>query len=168
VREQDQRQRGREICSLHAPEVGGIGRARHTGVATPLKHSKGGQFVAQFKGNPYGRRPHACDRDRGDEADRVTFNRILAMPDAGYRGHDAPPDIASRSKYRGPEAAHGQTDPTAVARAALKDDHRVDPVASPDNAVLAPVLWKRPAGRANAQAMSIPGPNPFWKTAIGT
>jgi hypothetical protein len=22
-------------------------------VATPLKHSRGGQFVAQFKGNPY-------------------------------------------------------------------------------------------------------------------
>jgi hypothetical protein len=53
VREQDQRQRGREICSLHAPEVGCIGRARHTGVATPLKHSRGGQFVAQFKGDPY-------------------------------------------------------------------------------------------------------------------
>jgi transposase, IS5 family len=52
VRERDQRQRGREIYSLHAPEVGCIG-ARHTGVATLLKHSKGGQFVAQFKGNPY-------------------------------------------------------------------------------------------------------------------
>src|SRR5215471_14514952 len=65
VREQQPRQRGHKIYSLHAPEVECIAKGKahrpyefgvKVSVATPLKHSKGGQFVAHVKalpGNPY-------------------------------------------------------------------------------------------------------------------
>jgi IS5 family transposase len=65
VREQRQRQRGRKIYSLHAPEVECIGKGKahrpyefgvKASVATTLNRSKGGQFIAHVKtlpGNPY-------------------------------------------------------------------------------------------------------------------
>ena len=65
VRQQDQRQRGRKVYSLHAPEVECIakGKARapyefgcKVSVATPVTSPKGGQFVLHAKalhGNPY-------------------------------------------------------------------------------------------------------------------
>src|SRR5579872_5777311 len=51
---QDRRQRGRKVYSLHAPEVECIGKGKahrpyefgvKVSVATPVKHSAGGQFV---------------------------------------------------------------------------------------------------------------------------
>src|SRR5262250_1396151 len=65
--EQERRQRGRKVYSLHAPEVECIGKGKahrpyefgvKVSVATTVKHSAGGQFVTH----------------------------------AGYRGHNAPPD----------------------------------------------------------------------------
>jgi hypothetical protein len=65
VRAQQRGQRGPKIYSLHASEVECIGKGKphkpyefgvKVSVATPLKHSKGGQFVAHVKalpGNPY-------------------------------------------------------------------------------------------------------------------
>jgi IS5 family transposase len=65
VREQQQRQRGPKVYSLHAPEVECIGEGKahrpyefgvKVSVATTLKHCKGGQFVTHVKalpGNPY-------------------------------------------------------------------------------------------------------------------
>jgi transposase, IS5 family len=65
VREQRQRERGRKLYSLHAPEVECIGRGKahkpyefgvKVSVATPLNRCRGGQFVAHVKalpGNPY-------------------------------------------------------------------------------------------------------------------
>jgi IS5 family transposase len=65
VREQQQRQRGPKVYSLHAPEVECIGKGKahrpyefgvKVSVATTLKHCKGGQFVTHVKalpGNPY-------------------------------------------------------------------------------------------------------------------
>jgi IS5 family transposase len=65
VREQRQKQRGKKIYSLHAPEVECIGKGKahkpyefgvKVSVATTLHHSKGGQFIAHVKalpGNPY-------------------------------------------------------------------------------------------------------------------
>ena len=65
VREQRQNQHGRKVYSLHAPEVECIGKGKahrpyefgvKVSVATPLRRSKGGQFVAHVKalpGNPY-------------------------------------------------------------------------------------------------------------------
>ena len=65
VREQQQRQRGPKVYSLHAPEAECIGKGKahrpyefgvKVSVATTLKHCKGGQFVTHVKalpGNPY-------------------------------------------------------------------------------------------------------------------
>ena len=65
MREQQQRQRGPKVYSLHAPEVECIGKGKahrpyefgvKVCVATTLKHCKGGQFVTHVKalpGNPY-------------------------------------------------------------------------------------------------------------------
>jgi len=64
VLEQRQRQRGRKIYSLHAPEVECIGKGKahaayefgvNVSIATTLKRSKGGQFALHAKalpGNP--------------------------------------------------------------------------------------------------------------------
>src|SRR5262249_52527474 len=65
VLEQERRQRGRKVYSLHAPEVECIGKGKahrpyefgvKVSVATTVKHSAGGQFVthaAALPGNPY-------------------------------------------------------------------------------------------------------------------
>ena len=57
--EQERRQRGRKVYSLHAPEVECIGKGKahkpyefgvKVSVATTLKHSTGGQFVTHAAG----------------------------------------------------------------------------------------------------------------------
>src|SRR5215203_1033844 len=65
VKDQRQRERGRKVYSLHAPEVECIGKGKahkpyefgvKVSVATPLRRCRGGQFVAHVKalpGNPY-------------------------------------------------------------------------------------------------------------------
>jgi IS5 family transposase len=100
VLEQNRHQRGRKVYSLHAPEVECIGKGKahkpyefgvKVSVATPIKHSKGGQFVthvAALPGNPYDGHTlekviPAMERLIGN-----TLQRIVA--DAGYRGHNAP------------------------------------------------------------------------------
>ena len=58
VKDQRQRQRGRNFYSLHAPEVECIGKGKahkpyefgvKVSVATPLNRCRGGQFVAHMK-----------------------------------------------------------------------------------------------------------------------
>jgi IS5 family transposase len=106
VREQQQRQRGPKVYSLHAPEVECIGKGKahrpyefgvKVSVATTLKHCKGGQFVTHVKalpGNPYD--GHTLETVIPDMEALVgsTVARILA--DKGYRGHNAPPDYKFR------------------------------------------------------------------------
>ena len=106
VREQQQRQRGPKVYSLHAPEVECIGKGKahrpyefgvKVSVATTLKHCKGGQFVTHVKalpGNPYD--GHTLETVIPDMEALVgsTIARILA--DKGYRGHNAPPDYKFR------------------------------------------------------------------------
>src|SRR5207237_3216546 len=65
VRAQERGQRGPKVYSLHAPEVECIGKGKphkpyefgvKVSIATTVKHSKGGQFVAHAQalpGNPY-------------------------------------------------------------------------------------------------------------------
>src|SRR5437868_2600372 len=79
VLEQERRQRGRKVYSLHAPEVECIGKGKahrpyefgvKVSVATTVKHSAGGQFVthtAALPGNPMTdtrspRSSHRCKR----------------------------------------------------------------------------------------------------------
>jgi IS5 family transposase len=106
VREQQRRQRGPKVYSLHAPEVECIGKGKahrpyefgvKVSVATTLKHCKGGQFVTHVKalpGNPYD--GHTLETVIPDMEALVgsTIARILA--DKGYRGHNAPPDYKFR------------------------------------------------------------------------
>jgi hypothetical protein len=102
VREQQQRQRGPKVYSLHAPEVECIGKGKayrpyefgvKVSVPTTISHAKGGQFVTHVKallGNPYD--GHTLKIVIPDMEAMVgnTLARILA--DKGYRGHNAPPD----------------------------------------------------------------------------
>lgn len=102
VREQRQRQRGKKIYSLHAPEVECIGKGKahkpyefgvKVSVATPVDRCKGGQFVAHVKalpGNPYDGHTLATVIPEIEASVGACLTRIVA--DAGYRGHSAPKD----------------------------------------------------------------------------
>jgi IS5 family transposase len=105
LRAQERGQRGPKIYSPHAPEVECIGKGKphkpyefgvKVSVATTLKRSKGGQFVAHVKalpGNPYDGHTLA-DVILAIEQPAGTIERLHA--DAGYRGHNAPPDYKSK------------------------------------------------------------------------
>jgi IS5 family transposase len=100
VLEQRQRQRGRKVYSLHAPEVECIGKGKahapyefgvKVSVATTLKRSKGGQFALHAKalpGAPYDGHTLASVIPEMENTIGNEIGRILA--DAGYRGHNTP------------------------------------------------------------------------------
>ena len=106
VREQQQRQRGPKVYSLHAPEVECIGKGKahrpyefgvKVSVATTISHAKGGQFVTHVKalpGNPYDGHTLATVIPDMETLVGSTLARILA--DKGYRGNNAPPDYKFR------------------------------------------------------------------------
>jgi IS5 family transposase len=102
VRDQRQRQRGKKIYSLHAPEVECIGKGKahkpyefgvKVSVATPVNRYNGGQFVAHVKalpGNPYDGHTLGIVIPEIETSIGASLTRIVA--DAGYRGHNAPKD----------------------------------------------------------------------------
>ena len=100
VLEQRQRQEGKKIYSLHAPEVECIGKGKahmpyefgvKVSIATTLKRSKGGQFALHAKalpGNPYDGHTLAeiipdIQKTLGNDLERI-------LADAGYKGHSTP------------------------------------------------------------------------------
>jgi IS5 family transposase len=99
---QERGQRGRKVYSLHAPEVECIGKGKahkpyefgvKVSVATTLNHSRGGQFVAHvaaLPGNPYDGHTLATVIPAMQALVGNTLTRIVT--DAGYRGHNAPPE----------------------------------------------------------------------------
>jgi len=99
VLEQRQRQRGRKVYSLHAPEVECIGKGKahapyefgvKVSIATTLKRSKGGQFAIHamaLPGNPYDGHTLKTVLPDMERSIGSGIERILA--DAGYRGHNA-------------------------------------------------------------------------------
>lgn len=101
MREQRQKQRGKKIYSLHAPEVECIGKGKahkpyefgvKVLVATTLHRSVGGQFVAHVKalpGNPYDGHTLGVVLPEMEKQIGATIKRVVA--DRGYRGHNAPP-----------------------------------------------------------------------------
>ena len=103
---QNHKQRGPKVYSLHAPEVECIGKGKahrpyefgvKVSVATPMKHAKGGQFVshvAALPGNPYDGHTLAKVIPAMEVLAGNVIERVLA--DAGYRGHNAPPDYKFR------------------------------------------------------------------------
>jgi transposase, IS5 family len=144
VLEQKQRQRGRKIYSLHAPEVECIGKGKahrpyefgvKVSVATTLSHAKGGQFVTHVKalpGNPYDGHTLATVIPEIEALIGNTIERILA--DKGYRGHNAPPDYRFRVFTSGqkrrmtPKIKRELRRRSAVEPVIghLKSDHRMD------------------------------------------
>ncbi|MBV9777148.1 MAG: IS5 family transposase [Acetobacteraceae bacterium] len=143
VREQKQRQRGKKVYSLHAPEVECIGRGKahrpyefgvKVSVATPLRRCKGGQFVAHvaaLPGNPYDGHTLANVIPAVELQNGSALTQVIA--DAGYRGHNAPPGrrrtVYTSGQKRGATAAIKR----ALRRRPavepvighLKDDHRM-------------------------------------------
>ena len=102
VRDQERGQRGPKVYSLHAPEVECIGKGKphkpyefgvKVSVATTLKHCKGGQFAIHAQalpGNPYDGHTLARIIPAIEELVGNILERLHV--DAGYRGHNAPPD----------------------------------------------------------------------------
>src|SRR6202158_1662238 len=102
VRDQARGQGGPKVSSLHAPEVECIGKGKahkpyefgvKVSVATTLKHCKGGQFVTHVQalpGNPYDGHTLARVIPAIEQLVGNTIERLHA--DAGYRGHNAPPE----------------------------------------------------------------------------
>jgi IS5 family transposase len=141
---QERGQRGPKIYSLHAPEVECIGKGKahkpyefgvKVSVATTLKHSKGGQFVVHAQalpGNPYDGHTLAGVIPAIEQLVGNTIERLHT--DAGYRGHNAPPDYkfkiyTSRQKRRvTPQIKREMRRRAAVEPVIghLKEDHRMD------------------------------------------
>ena len=99
VRDQRQRQRGKKVYSLHAPEVECIGKGKahkpyefgvKVSVATPMMRCRGGQFVAHIKslpGAPYD--GHTLQTVLPEIESQIGVNLTRILADAGYRGHNA-------------------------------------------------------------------------------
>jgi IS5 family transposase len=160
VLSQDRHQRGRKVYSLHAPEVECIGKGKahkpyefgvKVSVATTIAPSAGGQFVthaAALPGNPYDGHTLAKVIPAIEALVGNVLTRIVA--DAGYRGHNAPPERRFQVYTAGQK--RGVTDEIKRAfrrRAAiepvighLKDDHRMgrNHLAHPAGDAINPVL----------------------------
>jgi transposase, IS5 family len=97
---QEQRQRGRKVYALHAPEVECIGKGKarapyefgcKVSVATPVTRPKGGQFVLHARalhGNPFDGHTLAAAIADVEAMSGIDVRRIHV--DKGYRGHDYP------------------------------------------------------------------------------
>jgi len=143
VKDQRQRQRGKKVYSLHAPEVECIGKGKphkpyefgvKVSVATPLYRCKGGQFVAHVKalpGNPYDGHTLATVIPEIEATLGASLTRIVT--DAGYRGHNAPKDKAFKVHVAGQKRGLTKAIKRAFRRRAavepvighLKSDHRM-------------------------------------------
>ena len=171
VREQRQKQRGKKIYSLHAPEVECIGKGKahrpyefgvKVWVATTLNRSKGGQFIAHVKalpGAPYDGHTLAAVIPKIEAQIGAGLSRIVA--DRGYRGHNAPPDHRFKVYISGQR--RGVTD-------AIKRDLRRRPAVEPvighaksEHRMGCNFLKGRHGDAANAllAAASWPGSPPF-------
>ena len=144
VRAQERGQRGPKIYSLHAPEVECIGKGKahkpyefgvKVSVATTLKRCKGGQFAIHAKalpGNPYDGHTLAKIIPAIEQLIGNQIERLHA--DAGYRGHNAPPDYkfriyTSKQKRRlTPQIKREMRRRAAVEPVIghLKNEHRMD------------------------------------------
>jgi IS5 family transposase len=144
VRHQQQRQRGKKIYSLHAPEVECIAKGKShkpyefgvkVSIATTLDHSAGGQFIAHAKalpGNPYD--GHTLEKVVPDIEKQVgaTIKRLVA--DKGYRGHNAPEEYKFRIYISGQKRGVTQAIKRDLRRRSAvepvighaKSDHRMD------------------------------------------
>jgi transposase, IS5 family len=144
VRDQERGQRGPKVYSLHAPEVECIGKGKphkpyefgvKVSIATTLKRSKGGQFAIHAKalpGNPYD--GHTLARVIPAIEQLVGNNIERIHTDAGYRGHNAPPEykfkVYTAKQKRGvtPQIQRERRRRAAVEPVIghIKNEHRMD------------------------------------------
>lgn len=158
VRDQQQRQRGRKVYSLHAPEVECIGKGKphrpyefgvKVSVATTISLAKGGQFVAHVKalpGNPYDGHTLATVIPDMEAMVGNTLQRILA--DKGYRGHNAPPAYKFKVFTSGQKRGV-----TAAIKRQLKRRSAIEPVIGhlkAEHRMGRNYLWHRAGDAANA------------------
>jgi transposase, IS5 family len=99
---QQKRQAKPKVYSMHAPEVECIGKGKahkpyefgvKVSVATTISPSKGGQFLLHARalpGNPYDGHTLGTVIPDIEATTGIKLNRIIA--DAGYKGHNAPPE----------------------------------------------------------------------------
>ena len=143
VKDQRQRERGRKVYSLHAPEVECIGKGKahkpyefgvKVSVATPLRRCRGGQFVAHVKalpGNPYD--GHTLARVIPQIETTVGTDLARIVTDAGYKGHHAPQESRFRVYVAGRKRGLSAAIKRAFRRRAavepvighLKSEHRM-------------------------------------------
>ncbi len=143
VKDQRQRERGRKVYSLHAPEVECIGKGKahkpyefgvKVSVATPLRRCRGGQFVAHVKalpGNPYD--GHTLASVIPDIEETVGAELARIVTDAGYKGHHAPQEKRFRVYVAGRKRGLSAAIKRAFRRRAavepvighLKSEHRM-------------------------------------------
>jgi len=133
VKDQRQRERGRKVYSLHAPEVECIGKGKahkpyefgvKVSVATPLQRCRGGQFVAHVKalpGNPYDGHTLATVIPDLEAAVGAELERVIT--DAGYKGHHAPAEKRFRVYVAGQKSGL-----TAAIKRAFRRRAAVEPV----------------------------------------
>ena len=132
------------VFSLHAPEVECIGKGKahkpyefgvKVSVATTLHRSPGGQFVTHVKalpGKPYDGHTLAIVIPEIEAQVGCTLDRIHA--DAGYRGHNAPPEHRFKVYTSGQKRGVTQQIKREMKRRAaiepvighLKAEHRMD------------------------------------------
>jgi transposase, IS5 family len=143
VKDQRQRERGRKVYSLHAPEVECIGKGKahkpyefgvKVSVATPLRRCRGGQFVAHVKalpGNPYD--GHTLARVIPEIETTIGAELARIVTDAGYKGHHAPKERQFRLYVAGSKRGLSAAIKRAFRRRAavepvighLKSEHRM-------------------------------------------
>jgi IS5 family transposase len=143
VKDQRQRERGRKVYSLHAPEVECIGKGKahkpyefgvKVSVATPLHRCRGGQFVAHVKalpGNPYDGHTLATIMPEIEATIGAELERVVT--DAGYKGHHAPTEKRFRVYVAGSKRGLSAAIKRAFRRRAavepvighLKSEHRM-------------------------------------------
>jgi len=133
VKDQRQRERGRKVYSLHAPEVECIGKGKahkpfefgvKVSVATPLHRCRGGQFVAHVRampGNPYDGHTLASVIPGIEAMLGAELTRVVT--DAGYKGHHAPKEKRFRVYVAGQKRGL-----TAAIKRAFRRRAAVEPV----------------------------------------
>ena len=170
VLEQERRQRGRKVYSLHAPEVECIGKGKahrpyefgvKVSVATTVKHSAGGQFVthtAALPGNPYDGHTLATVIPQMQALVGNILDRCIT--DAGYRGHNAPPDYKFQGLHGRPEAPRHAADQARVQTARRhRAGHRPPQRTSPHGTQPpCPCQRRRHQRRARRRWLQLPPP----------
>jgi transposase, IS5 family len=165
VREQRQSQRGPKVYSLHAPEVECIAKGKahrpyefgvKVSIATTLRHSRGGQFIAHAKalpGNPYD--GHTLERPSSPRSRRRSARASRASsPIGAIAVTTRRPIIASRSIS---QARNGASPNTSSANCA--DVPQSNPSSATPKASIAWAAITSPANKATRSTSSSPPPD---------